>query len=216
VTALVTYISRDFVRSQRWVAPVLSFLVVVATVDANSGSVLPTYATSAALLLFISTWVTITVNNTEDPVQQEVTGVTAGGRLPLHLAKLATAYLLAVLLSIAALIGPLLALSKRPTFEDVSVGLGSHLLTGLAGVALGALLSRPIIRRTAWALLIAVTLGLADTIVPGAPPVRQLLTLLNKQPPFAIGAPMAIVAAETILFALVAVGAAVRLARLRS
>ena len=214
--ALVRYTGSDLLRSQRWVAPLLCFLGAEAIIDANTGSVLPTYALSATILLFIATWLTIVITNHEDPVQHEVTIVTAGSRAKVRLAKLLTAYLACAGLGLIGLIGPPLASSGGVTLGDLGAGAAAHLVTGLAGVALGALCSRPIVRQTAWALLIAVLIDLTDVVVPSGVPTRQLLVLFNKTAPRDLVWTIGLIAVETLAIAAVAVMASVRLARLRS
>ena len=75
--ALVRYVGRDTLRSQRWVAPLLCFGAIDAIIGAQSGSVLPSYAIGAAALLFITTWLTVVIVNNEDPIQQSITEVCA-------------------------------------------------------------------------------------------------------------------------------------------
>lgn len=71
-------------------------------------------------------------------------------------------------------------------------------MTALAGVMLGTLCSRPIIGRTAWALLFAVVLDLADVVVPNGPPTRQILVLFNQTHPSQLALDLLLVAIETV------------------
>jgi hypothetical protein len=216
VIALIRYSGSGVFRSQRWVAPVLCFVTIEAIMDANTGSVLPTYAASAAVLLFIATWLTIVVANNEDPVQREVTMVVAGSQAKVRVANLLTAYLAAVFLGLVSLIGPPLASSQGVTAHDLAAGAVAQAVTSLAGVVLGTLCSRPIIRRTAWALLIAVVLDLADVVVPNGPPTRQILVLFDKAHPSQLALDLMLVAIETMAIGAVVLMASVRLARVRS
>ena len=86
--SLVRYTLSDLIRSQRWVAPMLCFVAFEAIVDTTSGSVLPSYAGSATILLFIATWLTIAILDTEDPLQSDITIVTAGSQTWVRLSKL--------------------------------------------------------------------------------------------------------------------------------
>jgi hypothetical protein len=83
-------------------------------------------------------------------------------------------------------------------------------------VSLGALCSRPIIRRRAWSVLLGVTAGLATVIVPSGPPTRQLLVLFNKTGSFALGVPIALIALETLVLGALAIALSVRLSLRRS
>lgn len=211
--ALVRYVWIDTLRSQRWVAPILCFGAVVATICTQAGSALPTYAISAAALLFIGTWLTIVTVNNEDPVQQSITIVCAGSQSRVRLAKLLVAFSVAAVLGLLGLIGPPLASSSGTTVTDVLAGACAQLLTALTGVGLGSLLSRPLVTRRALAVLIGAAVCLATVIVPYGPPTRQLLVLFNKTGSFALGVSILLILVETILIATLAVSVSLRVAR---
>jgi hypothetical protein len=213
VIALLRYSWIDTLRSQRWVAPILCFGAVEAIVCAQAGSVLPTYAVLAAVLLFIATWLSIVTINNEDPIQQSITGVCAGGQGKVRLAKVSAAFLVAAILGVAGTTGPPLATSNGSSATDALAGLSAQLLAALAGVALGALCSRPLITRRAWSVLIGAGVCLVTVIVPYAPPTRQLLVLFNKTGSYKIGLPLVLIGVETIIIAIVAVSASLRIAR---
>jgi hypothetical protein len=211
VPALIKYIFIDTLRSQRWVAPILCFGAIEAVICAQSGSVLPTYAVMAAVLLFIATWLSIVTINNEDPIQQSITVVCAGGQAKVRLAKVAVAFLVAAVLGIVGTVGPPLASSSGTTVTDVLAGLSAQILTALTGVALGALCSRPLISRRAWSVLLGFGVCLATLIVPNAPPTRQILVVFNRTDPLALGLPILLIALETVVIAVVAVGASLRI-----
>jgi hypothetical protein len=195
---------------------VLLFLVAEAVLDTTSGSVLPTYAASATLLLFIATWLTISVLETEDPLQSDITVVTAGSQTLVRASKLLGAFAIVVGLGAAGMIGPPLASSLGVPGSYIAAGAVAHLVTGLTGVALGALCSRPIIQRTGWALFTALIVDFADIVIPYGVPTRQVLVLFNETPPAHLGLTMLAIAAETVVLALVFFVASVCLTRLRS
>jgi hypothetical protein len=170
---------------------------------------------SAAALLFISTWVTVVTVNNEDPIQQSITIVTAASLSKVRLAKLCVAFLVGGALSVAGLVGPLLATSFDATGTDVAVGACAQLLTTMTGVAIGALLSRPVVTKGAWAVLIGFGLCLASIVIPYGPPARQILVLFNKTGAFALAPTMFLIGVETVVITTVAVGASLRLARWR-
>jgi hypothetical protein len=194
----------------------LFFGAIVAVFSAQSGSVLPTYAFLAAALLFVSTWLTVVLSNQEDPIQQSITIVCAGSPSKVRLAKLLVAFLLAAALGLLGLIGPMLASSGGLSLRVVLAGISAQLIAALAGVALGAVCSRPIVRRRAWAVLIGVAVGLATVIIPHAPPTRQLLVLFNRTGTFSLGLPILLIAAETVVIAMVLVSWSLRMAQRRS
>ena len=213
MSALIRYVWIDTLRSQRWVAPILCFGAIEAIVCAQSGSVLPTYATIAAALLFIATWLSIVTINNEDPIQQSITVVCAGSETRVRMAKVTVAFLVAAALGIVGTIGPPLASSSGTTVTDALAGVSAQLLTALAGVALGALCSRPLITRRAWSVLVGFAVCLVTVIIPYGPPTRQLLVVFDKIGPVALGTPILLIGAETLIIAIVAVGASLRIAQ---
>jgi hypothetical protein len=216
MTALIRYVATDTFRTQRWVAPVLCFGAIVAIVSAQTGSVLPSYAITAVALLFIATWLTIVIVNNEDPIQLSVTEVCAGSQSKVRLAKLVVALALSTALGVLGLIGPPLSSSSRTTTSDLLAGLCAQAIVALAGVAVGALCSRPLIRRRAWSVLLGVLIGMGTVLIPGAPPTRQLLVLFNQTGHFSLGSRVVLIGAETLAMAALAVGASLKIAQRRA
>jgi hypothetical protein len=212
VIALVRYSAADVLRSQRWVAPVLTFLAVEAVIAAGNGTVLPTYAVSAVALLFMTTWITVVTLNVEDPIQETVTAVAAGGRTAPRLAKMVVAYGFGLALAVVALV----VSADGATIGHAGAGLGALLLGILAGVAIGALCSRPIVSRTAWAVIAGLTLCLVDALVPGLPPGRQLLENFDSDHVRDLASRLSVTALETVALVAVLVVASLRLARARA
>jgi hypothetical protein len=111
------------------------------------------------------------------------------------------------------MIGPPLASSSGTTISDVLAGACAQLRTTLTGVALGALLSRPLVSRRALSVLIGAAVCLATVIIPYGPPTRQLLVLYNRTGSFAHGASIVLITVETALAAAVAVSVSLRVAQ---
>jgi hypothetical protein len=214
--ALIRYVWSDALRGHGWIAPLLCFFVIEAIICAQTGSVLPTYAVSAVALLFISTWLTVVTVNSEDPIQLSITVTSAGSQSRVRLAKLLVAFLAGGALGLVGLVGPLIATSFDATIADVVAGAGAQVLTTLTGVALGALLSRPVVTKRSWSVVLGFGVCLATVVVPYGPPARQLLVLFNKTAADALGPSILLIALETVVIALVAVGTSLRLARWRS
>jgi len=213
--SLARYVWCDTLRGHGWIGPALCFLVIEAIICTQTGSVVPTYAASAAALLFISTWVTIATVNNEDPVQLSITVVTVGSVSEVRLAKLGVALLMGATLSVVGIVGPLLTTSFDATGADVIAGAVAQLLTVLTGVAFGALLSRPVVLKKAWAVLLGFGVCLATVVIPYGPPTRQLLVLFDQPGEFALSPGLLFVAFETIGITIVAVYVSLRLARWR-
>lgn len=214
--ALVEYVGRDTFRSQRWVAPLLCFAAIDAIVGAQTGSVLPSYAIGAAALLFIATWLTVVTINNEDPIQQSITEVCAGGQTKVRISKLAVSLLMAITLGILGMIAPTIISSSQTTVKEVIAGICAQVITAFMGVTFGAVCSRPIVRRRSWSVLLGVLLGMATVLIPHGPPTRQLLVLFNETGHFALGPPIVLIGTETLLFAGLVTAWSLRLARRRA
>jgi hypothetical protein len=214
--ALLRYLAADALRSQRWTAPLLGYAVAVAIIaPSDAAPLLPTMTMSAAALLPAALWLTVVVNHAEDPVQAHITGVTIGSLTVARLAKLGTAYLGCLLLTGLAMVWVLTSTDDPITVGLLGIGLLVHLLCALAGVALGALVSRPVLPRIGATVLAGVGMCLAELLIPGMPPIHPLLTAFGDHPPANPWPTLGWVAAETIPLAVVAILAAHRVARAR-
>jgi hypothetical protein len=196
--ALVRYLGADVVRSQRWVAPLLAFLGGVAIFNVAGGPLRTTYADTATLLLAVSMWLTVVVVNSEDATQAAITTVTVGGGTRLRFGKLVTAWLGCGVLTAVALLWPLVAHSYtgRATAADVGAGAVAHLLVAAFGVAVGSFGMRAVLPRAGWTVLFATAAGLADVLLPHAPPARRILELFDRG---SRAAGLAVVAAATVV-----------------
>jgi hypothetical protein len=205
------YSLRDFLRGQHWAAPLVSFAAVDAIASAQTGSLLPTFAATATALLFIGAWLTVVVINNEDPIQQMVTEACLGSRSKLRATKMILAFLATAALGSLGMIGPVMCLSSKVIPRELVAGLCAQLITSIAAVALGALCSRPLVRRIAWSVLFVILICLATVIIPGAPPTRQLLVLFNKTGSFALAGPLLLIGVETLALSSVGVAIFLRL-----
>ncbi len=213
--ALMRYVARDVFRSQRWVAPVLCFAAIDAIIGAQSGSVLPSYAIVAAALLFITTWLTVVIINSEDPIQLSITEVCAGSQTKVRVSKLAVSLLIAVVLGILGMIVPTIISNSPTTARVVIAGICAQVITAVMGVTFGAICSQPIVRRRSWSVLLGVLLGMATVLIPHGPPTRQLLVLFNKTGHFALGPSVLLIGVETLLLAGIVTAWSLRFARQR-
>jgi hypothetical protein len=214
--ALLRYTLSETFHSQRWVAPVLSLGIIDAIVSADTGPVLPTFAVLASALLFVVTWLTVVIVNHEDPVQMSITETCAGDRGKVRMAKLLFSFLLAVILGLLAMVPPILVTTSGLSVRDVLAGACAQVIAAMAAVGLGALCSRPIVRRRAWSVLVGVIVGLATILIPNGVPSRQLLVLFNKSGQFALALPVLVIGLETLALCVLAVVASVTLSTYRS
>ena len=174
---------------------------------------LPTLATSATILLPVAAWMTVTAVNFEDPAHSALTAACLGGVVR---ARMGT--LLAALVGSLLLVGPSMLLayaSNRSDFgiQTAGVGIVMHCLTAIAGVSVASLCVQPVVRSRGWTaalLLVACTVFL---VVPGLPPVRALLQLVDSDHPPDLGGGLAGVGLETVGASVLCVVVAMRLTR---
>lgn len=213
--ALIRYVGRDTLRSQRWVAPLLGFAAIDAIIGAQTGSVLPSYAIGAAALLFIATWLTVVIINNEDPIQLTITEVCAGSQAKVRLSKILVSLLLAVAIGILGMIAPTILADSRTTVQEVTAGICAQVITAVMGVTFGAICSRPIVRRRSWSVLLGVLLGMATVLIPHGPPTRQILVLFNETGHLTLGGPVLLIGVETLLLAGIVTALSLRVAQQR-
>jgi hypothetical protein len=214
--ALVRYVWIDAFRSQRWVAPVLSFGAIDVVISAQNGSALASYAGAAAALLFITTWLTVVVVNNEDPVQQSITEVCAASQWKVRVSKLEASLVTAVALGVLGMIAPTVISSSAPSGGAVIAGISAQIITAVMGVTFGALCSRPLVHRRSLSVLLGVLLGMATVLIPHAPPTRQLLVLFNETGKVSLGPPVLLIGLETLLLAALAATISFRFIRQNS
>jgi hypothetical protein len=202
MTALIRYLSADVLRAQRWAAPLLCFLAALMTTSPAFGPVLSTYSMSAAALLPIAIWFTVVVMHSEEPVQATITVVTVGSPAKVRLAKLCTAFLGCGLLGLIAVTWISFSTGSLVDFGTLGAGLLDHAMTALAGVAFGALISRPVLPKMAWTVMLGVGITLAELLIPYLPPVNAMLKLYSADHPRPTGTLLLIAAGTAVLTAI--------------
>ena len=215
--ALLRYFAADALRAQRWMAPVLLFVIAAVVLGAGPGPALPIYGATSAALLPAALWLTVAVINSEDPVQAAVTTVTAGGLLRARLARSAVAFGACLPLALLGAAWPLV--TGHPAGLTVAAaGLAAHVLTSAAGLAFGSVLSRPVLDRRAWAVVIGVACCLAEVLVPGAPPAGQLVHAftLPASGRSGLGGPLAVATAGTLVLTVAGTAGGYLIARNRA
>jgi hypothetical protein len=206
----------DAFDTQRWLAPVVSVGVVVAVVSTQTGSLLPTYAILATALLFIGTWLTVVIVNNEDPVQGTITEACAGSQARVRLAKLIFSFLFCTALGVLAIVPPVFISSGGVRSNALLAGVSAQAIAALGAVGLGALCSRPIVRRHALSVLLGILVCLGTILIPDGVPSRQLLVLFNKTGQFALGVPILWIALETLIICTLAVAISLKISAART
>ncbi|MGA5037192.1 hypothetical protein ACPCA8_09050 [Streptomyces capoamus] len=179
--ALVRYMFTVLLLSQRYLAPLLLFLGLVAVLtSSDTGPLTATYASVAGAMLPCSVWLTMTLIGLEDQAHRSIVVVSAGGPLRVLLATVGTAATWCLLLLSAGLVLPLLFGTHTPGLADLALGTVAQLTSACTGMAIGVICSRLVFRRQGYALVLALVLLLAMLLGKGVSPVNIMLTHLQN------------------------------------
>jgi hypothetical protein len=183
VIALVRYTVAVMLHSQRYLPPVLLFVICIGTFghDAGIEPVIPIFAPMTAVAFVCAAWLAVVLVSAEDPVQRSITAVNAGRSWPqlvaVVLVVLATfVVLIAVLLALPVILG-----NQGLGFLDLVVGAVALFTAACFGVAVGLPTSRLVIRRQGYALLATLVLLMLFLLFRGLPPVNTLVALLTEE-----------------------------------
>jgi len=183
VIALVRYQFTVLLLSQRYLAPLLLFLGLVAVLtSSDSGPLTATYAAVAGAMLPCSVWLMTALVGLEERTHRSVVATSAGGHGGVLLATVATATAGCLLLTAAGLALPLMFGTRTPGLADLAVGTTAQLACAFTGTAIGLLCSPLVFRRQGYALTGALVLLLAALLGKGVSPVNILLTRLQNTP----------------------------------
>jgi hypothetical protein len=170
--------SRLLASSQWFLAPVLLFLIVLGAVYAtDAGPPLQAAAVTAITLVPVLTWLSVLAHRVDGRDMARAFAAHAGGRARAHLATDLGLVPFAVLLSLAALVAPLISQGEHPhpaLLDGRIVAL--HLVAAVFGAGIGSLLA--LIERAGWRLLTAVAVYLVLFVARGTPmtPLLRLST----------------------------------------
>jgi hypothetical protein len=182
--ALIRYNLAAVVHGQRYVAPLLLFLIVLSVFTINDpGALTGSYTVSAGCLLVALCWLTVIIVNHEDPVRRSIQSVVAGGSGRVLLAEILLALLFGVALTVVGLIFPILSGKHTWGPADLAAGLLAQLTCVFTGVAVGILCSRLVVPRPGYSLLLALVVVLAFPVTPHLPPINPMLRLLSTDRP---------------------------------
>jgi hypothetical protein len=198
-------------RSGRWIPPALVLATWVVLVVANPGSALDNAANLFFAVVIVAMWVTSAIGNVDDDPHRDLCAAASGG--PARLASIRHAGALLGLLPVIVVVGVLAVASGSrdgASWGTVVAGTAGLLLSGtLLGVAIGAFLHRPILRSTAFTVVVGL---IAIVIVVLLPPVRDVLRDVDHARVGGVGALLAV----SLVVAATAGGSAGALAARRS
>ncbi|MEU9091860.1 ABC transporter [Streptomyces sp. NPDC048428] len=177
MTALIRYQAALLLRSQRWLAPVLLYVVSLGVGVRPGQPVLDSLGYTAAGLLPVTAWLVQVCATQEPAAARTVVAAAVGGQPRAHLAALLTALGCAGMLGAAATLFVLLISEPASTDHAVEVPLPSAGLAGLLataccvllGAAVGALCTRPLLHRRGWSIAATVLASLLALVTSGSP-----------------------------------------------
>ena len=181
--ALVRYTVAVMLHSQRFLPPVLLYVISIGTFahDAGTDPVLQIFAPMTAVAFVCAAWLTVVLASAEDPVQRAITTVNAGRSWPQLVAVVVVVLstfvvLIAMVLALPAILG-----NRGLGVVHVLVGALSLLAGASFGAAVGLPTSRLVIRRRGYALLATLLVVIVFLLVRGLPPVNTLVSLLTEE-----------------------------------
>ncbi|MGH2717234.1 MAG: hypothetical protein ACRDJU_01470 [Actinomycetota bacterium] len=182
MTAVARYELRALLLTQRWVAPFLIYAAFLAVLYAGpAGGGITPFAVTAFGLIPIAAFFTRALLHAEDDIARQVTVAAAGGRVRVQVAALiATAGPVLVLSALAVGWG-LVADPQLHVLRLIVGALALHLLFGAAGIALGAVVSRPVLSPVGPAVLGIVAITTLLLAVPVSPVSWAIRTLTHHQ-----------------------------------
>lgn len=181
MTAVFRYVLATVLHSQRYVAPAVFFVAIVAILTASdSGPLLQTYSASAAAMVAGAVWLTVAVVGVEEPVGRSVLVVAAGRSRDVLLATVAVVFVFCVVLGAVGLVYPLYTGSHRVTPGAVALGAVAELTSACVGIGLGLLCSRLVVPRPGFSMLLGLALVLATLVLPWMP-VYPMLRAMSAE-----------------------------------
>ncbi|NIH86244.1 hypothetical protein [Amycolatopsis granulosa] len=165
-------------HSQRYLPPVLAYLVLLAVLyNDPTAPVLPEFAVSGGGLTVVSCWLTIALVDAEDPVQRLITLVHARRLSTVLGGIVAAAGLCCAALTALSLVWAALVHDSLPGAVLVD-GVLAHAACAAAGIALGLPCSRLLLPRIGYTVLAALTLLGLVLLVRWVPVINPMLRAL--------------------------------------
>jgi hypothetical protein len=216
MTALGRFVTASCLDSLRWVPPGLIFVLGLTAAYASGGQVLATLEIGASWLFPITAWLTVNTLNDEDPSRAAITAAAAGGIGRARAAKLIVVACVAAVMTVVSL-GLAYAVNVSYfTPDDLAIGFVAHAISVMGGIAVGSLVARPIVSRTAPAVLTIIAFTVVDLAVPYAPPIRVMLSALNRLHTHQQWAVLGLGVAETLVLSAILLAVSFFVARTRS
>ena len=179
--ALVRYDLSMLVRSQAYIAPIVLFGTAIVVLTTNDqGQLASTYSACVMTLFICMLWLTTVLINSEERAQRAMTVVAAGGEHRVLGANLLACLVICAALTAVGTIYPIYFGQHTVTAADIIVGVVSQLACGITGIAAGLLCSRLVVRRTGYAVFLALGLVGVLLVIQKMPPVAATMVVLGS------------------------------------
>lgn len=180
---LVRYLGSDLLRSQRFLLPMLLYVGLLAPLlGSDPGSSPQVWTFTALVLCPVSCWLAVTVANTEDPVQRQVTIAAAGGPARVAVGVLVTCLLADAVLVTIAMCWPMLTSSFAFSAQVVMAGVLAHVAVAGTGTAAGLLCARPVLHSIGWSAVVGGGTVFIAVTQNWLPPVGLAVRSLDESP----------------------------------
>ncbi|MGW2013912.1 ABC transporter [Streptomyces sp. NPDC001927] len=209
-TALLRYQTDLLLRSQRWLAPLLLYAVLLAVGVRGGEPVLGSLGYAAAALLPVTAWL-VRICLGQEPAAARNVVAAAAGRQRAHVAALLAAVACAAPLGAVAVLGVTAVADLRGVgaARAVTAGLLATTTCVLTGAAVGALTGRPLVRSRGWSLAALVLGSLLALVTTGSPAKHAVTGLVTGARAATVTLPWAALPGA-LLLAAVAVAVSVR------
>lgn len=154
--AASSYLFRYYVRSYRYVAPLIVYMTAIIFIyGVVPNPVLSSYGFTSTVLFLVSAWLCFTYIDVEDRTQQALTVLHLGGVTKYYSAKMAVMAIIGTVLALCTTVYPILfdKFSAQPTSGQFIVGIASHVLLSYLGIAIATLFTSKLIRKLNYSIL---------------------------------------------------------------
>ncbi|MEJ3657178.1 hypothetical protein WEH80_29865 [Actinomycetes bacterium KLBMP 9759] len=214
ILPLLRYALSDLLRSQRFLVPCVLYAGLLAVLFGGDPGPPPgPWAASGLALYPVAAWLAVTVANTEDPVQRDVTTAAAGSPWRVVAGLLATCLVVDVVLVAMAIGWPMVLTRYDHPPHLVAAGALAHLAAAVTGTAVGIACARPVIRGIGWTALAVAGIVVVTGIQNWLPPVGTAIKALDATSPVLLA--LARDVAVALVLAAFACTLSVRTSRLR-
>ncbi|MDH6577026.1 ABC transporter [Kitasatospora sp. MAP5-34] len=216
MTALIRYQLELLFRSQRWLPPFLTYVLLMVIGISAGDALLGAYSFSTAVLLPVTAWY-VRCTATGESAASRACLAAAAGQPRTHLAALLAALLTGLLLGVAGLLAVWAVGGRTTTPPQPEAPLPQVLLAGLLGtvvcvllgVAVGVLCTRPVLLRAQYGIPVSLGASVLVLVVAGSPANAVVRSLVTASRTARVTFPVAALAESAVLAALVVAGAAV-------